>query len=530
MKIDANDKQSLKPAIKKNSVAASLKSVELIELFADNLDFNLRLLKHENRLLHNIYYKSNETCVELTSKLTILVIDQIQKEFEDFFTKNESCDLTKLSNSNDEVIFAVIKLIVKIKTLKEKASCLQTEDLSAGSKLLNFSMKFNETSSHIFSNYLETIKAGFVETSEFSNDCSVHEHVKKVCKVLKLVKKYDEYLFEPIKISCDLNNLSTEKKVHDTSSHTYRENIKFRLNSLGKKAQKSELEFDDFTEEEEDAIERFKIMNRRSREGTGAHDLEADAMEIIKNEEFEHSREWTFAKYYLLIIEKLGDFLYEEVEKLMTNSSAKSATEKIGLPTLHLTKNLSRKFSDLVGHETSQSFPQVKASFKASIFLINNFDFILTFTHDIEINASIKKKDANFETALKKSIETSIQKTNDLYSYLNSKWEKYKQTDNQSSKYRRKEEFMFLFKETLEMLFKCLIHNSTINENVRNLTKVNLGNILEDLNLKGDLSIILNELHIKNDEKKNYKDLIIERIFPKINESTMYAKKREIKL
>ena len=471
------------------------------------MDFSLKLLKHENILLNNIYCKSYETRVDLISKLTILIIDQIQKEFETFFTKKESCDFTKLSNSDDEVLAAIIKLLAKVQSLKEKASCLQTDDLSSASKLLNFSMKLNETSSQVFSSYLEAIKTGYFNTFELPYDSNIHEHVRKVCDVWRLIKKNEKYLLEPIKIACESNYLSTEKESADSGGH--REHLKQRLKEFGKKRLKSSLENESIEEEDANAMAAYQRSNRRGRIEHSEENIESAAIEMIQKEDFEFSPEWTFAKYYLLIAERLEEFLNDEVEKVVMSSSSTK-------PSLSIAKSITRQFST-----QSPNFKLYKKSFKASLFLVNNFDCILSFTEEINIKSTMKKKDTNFEAALKKNIDSYICKTNELYSYLNSKWEKYKQADNQSSKNKRKDEFLVLFKETLEMLFKIVILNENSNETARNLTKEHLGTILDDLDLSGDLSSILIGLQISNDYKKRYKDLTLEKIFPPFNTSSM---------
>ena len=75
-----------------------------------------------------------------------------------------------------------------------------------------------------------------------------------------------------------------------------------------------------------------------------------------------------------------------------------------------------------------------------------------------------------------------------------------------------------MFKETLEMFFKTVVLNKNSNFTLRDMVKENLGSILEDLDLSGDLGIILKELQIKNENylenKKTYKKLVVEKIFP----------------
>jgi hypothetical protein len=482
--------------------------VEYIELFADNLEFSLKLLKHENIIINNIYRKSYETRVDLTSKLTILVIDQIQKEFETFFNKKESCDFTKVSNSDDEVLAAIIKLIVKVQNLKEKASCLQTDDLNSASKLLKFSLKLNETSSQIFSSYLEVVRKGNAISFELPHDSNVHEHVSNVCGKWRLIKKYEKYLLEPMKIACQSNLLNSERETAEASGH--REHLKNRIKDFGKKRIKSSMESDDISEED-DNLEKYQRSSRRGRTEHNDTIMESAAIEMIQKEDFEYSPEWTFAKYYLLIEEKLEEWLMTECEKLLENHASIPSSIMPGL-------SLSRMFSS-----QGSNFKQLKKEFKVLTFLVNNFDFILNFVDEINVKNMMKKKNSNFESVLKKNIEAQVNKANGLFDFLNAKWDKYKMAENQSAKQKRREEFRHLLKDVIEILFKTPILVKNTSDMLRNLVKERMDAILDDFDSCGELGIMLNDLDIRNDNysesKKSSKNVTLEKIFPNFDYS-----------
>jgi hypothetical protein len=428
------------------------------------------------------------------------VIDQIHKEFENFFTKKESCDFTKISNSDDEVLVAIIKLIEKVHNLKEKASGLQTEDLSSTSKLLKFSLKLNETSSQIFSCYLEIVRKGYFNGLEIPHDSNVHEHVSNVCSKWRLIKKHEKYLLEPIKIACETTTNALERRTSDAKSPKSPKNL--LSNTLGKKKLKNSFEGENISEEEMDISEVEKYKNSNSRKRAEYSNLAAEtfAIEMIQKEDFEYSPNCTFAKYYLLIEEKLEEWLMTE-------------TERVALNSISLTRTMTRTLSN-----NGPTFKQLKDEFKIAAFLLNNFDYILSFVDEINVKDFMNKQNPKFESALKNKIEIQINKTYNLCNFLNSKWNKYKSGDIHISTLKRKEEFKKMFKETLEMFFKTVVLNKNSNFTLRDMVKENLGSILEDLDLSGDLGIILKELQIKNENylenKKTYKKLVVEKIFP----------------
>lgn len=186
--------------INKNHSSAS--SAQCIEMFERTLDFSLKLLKHENILVASIYCRSPETRVDLISRVTILVINGIMIEFEHFFT--HELDFTKIANNGGNVVVGITNLLMKVANLKEKATCLQTEDLSSASKLLQFSIRLNEMSSHVFFTYLEVVRTGYFNESIVPIDCSVHEHCVKTLELCRVLQKNVRGIGEAVKKACDM--------------------------------------------------------------------------------------------------------------------------------------------------------------------------------------------------------------------------------------------------------------------------------------------------------------------------------------
>ena len=96
-----------------------------------------------------------------------------------------------------------------MQNLKEKASCLQTADLSSASKMLQFSMRLNEMSGQIFGTYLEVVKTGDLNQLTVPTNCSVHEYCVQTLAVCKLMNRHDKALMDSVKKACDAN---TDKK------------------------------------------------------------------------------------------------------------------------------------------------------------------------------------------------------------------------------------------------------------------------------------------------------------------------------
>ena len=318
--------------------------VEYIEVFAENLDFSLKLLKHDNLLIHYVYQHSNETCIELISKLTIQVIDFIQREFEVFFTN--SLDFTKLANNGNHVILAITRLIIKVHNLKEKTACLQTEDLTSASKLLQFLLKLYEIGSQIFASYLDVVKAGFfenpVDIPEIIENYGLHTNVKKVCDIWRFINNHEKYLIESVCKACNSYMDNTERSAK-TIKAFFSKDKKNRMSRTTSQTSANGDDDEDIQDDDE-VLRRFQ-QSRRGRAEINEEDDNQDdeisnyvetqdetiAEQVIdrlimhkvneeNSENFEQSPKFYISKYYMLLIEKTLYFLYDETNKLTASS------------------------------------------------------------------------------------------------------------------------------------------------------------------------------------------------------------------
>ncbi|CAF0823841.1 unnamed protein product [Brachionus calyciflorus] len=190
------------------------KPVELIEIFSENLDFCLKVLKHEKILIREIYSKSKETQNELISKLTLLVVEEIKKECEIFF-KN-SLDFTKFTNISDNVISSITRLKIKIKHLIETTSCIQTSDLASGFSIIQFSLRINEIASQIFQTYLSVVQTGYLNTSNVPNNSALHPYCVKICDTWAFIRDNESFVVDSIMLTCDSIENAKKKRQSKT--------------------------------------------------------------------------------------------------------------------------------------------------------------------------------------------------------------------------------------------------------------------------------------------------------------------------
>lgn len=408
------------------------KPVEYIEMFAENLDFSLKLLKHDNLLIQRVYVNSEETRIELISKLTSMILDQIQKEFENFFT--HSLDFTKPANNGNHVILAITRLLVKVQNLKEKTTCLQTEDLTSTSKLLQFSLKLNEVGSQIFSSYLDVVKLGYYESVDedvgVPENSSIHVYCRKFCDMWKYMIHYETFLADSVRIVCDGYSILTKSPKQSNA-------IIGSILKLGRKKDRSdsmredergEDEGDDDVIDDDEALRNFQQRNRRGKEESKPDDDDDDEVaktvepinEDLSNkviervfltktkeaeaEEFHQSPKYYFAKYYIMLIEKFESFLDDEVSKMCKQESQLS----------HL----------LSSSQFSANFNNHIKSLRAHVFYINNLEHVKQLAVSWKLMQNMKRVNSNFESDLNDKIEAHIQKACLVFDYLSLKWAK----------------------------------------------------------------------------------------------------------
>ena len=534
----------------KSSSKNPSKPVDYIEVFADNLDFSLKLLKHENVLIRSIFCKSEETCVELISILTILIMDQIKEEFERFF-KN-SCEFSKVSNNGEEVVEAIIRLIIKVFNLKEKTTCLQTKDLSSASKLLQFSMRLNEIGSQIFYTYLDVIESGNYNTYDICYNCSIHEYLIKVCNVMRFINENEKYLVDSIKLTS--NTLLTESTKKDKKD-------KHNNDNEDKNSQSND-------QEDIDDIDPMELYQRSARGGGRKQNLAMQDLNEIQEmksslskdddeeeEDFIKSSKSHFARFYSNFIERSIKFLNQEATKstssnqplLYSNSSMSASTTS--LTSFALSNNTSM----------SNNFISHVKTLKSNIFLINNENYLIDFIdNDVKIKENIIKLNPSHSliNTIKDNINNYIEKSFDLFKYIQSKWAKalaeglysnittsndvfnessFDNNENEpneidkssnpklnrrsfkygfmDSKRKRKEEFLRIIKECIDVCAKIVI----LNQNTCNLFKEKVKNalnpIFQTLESNGDLGEIALALNVRY-EKSNISDLLFNKMFP----------------
>lgn len=177
------------------------KPIEFLELYIEDLGFNLKLLHHEITLIQIVFYNSIETQVQLVSELKVFFIDILHKEFEKFF--EVKLDFSKMSNCDDSVIIMVMLMLTRIYRVKEKLNVDgQHEDMTSTTKLLQFCMRTSEICSPLFLNYLETIRVVSDETTitTWPANFGTHPYIIKLCTILRMICQNEVALADAIRI------------------------------------------------------------------------------------------------------------------------------------------------------------------------------------------------------------------------------------------------------------------------------------------------------------------------------------------
>jgi hypothetical protein len=177
------------------------KALEYIALFAENLNFFLKMLSHEVGLIKEIF-SDDETKQVLVNKLTLLVIENIQTEFEDFFLN--ACDYKCMHNNGHEVVREMINLILKVKNLKEKTNFLQANDMHSAFRFINFEMQLDELSAIIFKVFLDSVRTGQFNSYKVLINLNVHSFTVQTLQCLRIIYLNRTQLANVISIACSL--------------------------------------------------------------------------------------------------------------------------------------------------------------------------------------------------------------------------------------------------------------------------------------------------------------------------------------
>ena len=189
------------------------KPAEIIEIFSQNLDFCLKVLSHEKLLINSIFKSSVDSCNELVSKLTVLIMEEIKRECEIFF--RNSLDFTKFTNISNNVVYSIIGLKLKIKNLIDSTSCIQTSDLASGSSIIQFSIQINQIAAQILETFLSVIQTGYLNTFDVPNNASLHPYCEQVCQTWSFIRQNEFVIKDSISLVC--NSIQPNNDILDVS-------------------------------------------------------------------------------------------------------------------------------------------------------------------------------------------------------------------------------------------------------------------------------------------------------------------------
>jgi hypothetical protein len=223
---------------------------------------------------------------------------------------------------------------------------------------------------------------------------------------------------------CDETDLKAQDSIQKMKS------LFTRASRPSKKSSVAEDEDEDDAMDEEEEMRMMQRMRRGNRGGGGGEEAreetnheenESEKEEIAdkvadlliltrqaeeSEEDFLQSSKFYFSKYYMLILERLQNFLEEETNKLLSTG-----------PSINISFLSSSPFSN--------SFNNLVKAFRAHIFLANNLEHLIQVAEGMNLLSSFKKIDAGFESSFRAVIDSSLDKACELFAYLSAKWTKW---------------------------------------------------------------------------------------------------------
>jgi hypothetical protein len=542
-----------------SSLSASFKSkpVECIETFADNLDFGLRLLTHETQMLKFIYRNSTDTFNDLSSKFAVLIIEQIQKEFEEFLTN--ICDFTKTCNSGADVIYSLMILLIKVQHLKEKTNCLPREDLMTASKFLGFTMRLNEISAQIFSAFIDVVKRGHFMEFSIPENSSLHESTLRTCHFLNKLIENQEYLNEILKIVYEtkLIKLTGGGLKHEQQQKHEQEHVEEQQDEEEKKEVEWLMALE--KEEGEEEGEETAVNNNEPHPDNLQHHhhhklssylklkfkrlknkINHDSASITGSMESLPTDSFYLAAYTQAIVDKHKEYLIEETQKTLHETSLLYNHQKLNI----------KKFLSNGSRSNANRFKSIQNEFlKSYLFLVNNLEHTVDqlANNQSAIYETIKVDvDVQFESSFNQLIQDYLDKSCEAYRLLERKWLKLLNNRDEEQqqhqfhlkfhhhqnlalkKTRKLDSFMKLLRETLQVSMETAIKKPETNQIFKQVVIHYLDPILSSIgddHLNDDWvkTVLINEKHknrmlLLNHQTKNdippLKSLIYERMFP----------------
>lgn len=343
-------------------------------------------------------FSDEETKTVLINKLTLLIVENIQSEFEDFFHK--------LCNNGHEVVREIINLTLKVVHLKEKTNFLQANDMHSAFRFINFEMKLDDLSAVVLKVYLESIKAGDFNSKQVQFDLNVHLFCVQTMKCLRIIHLYRIPLANAIAITCN---------------HIDPQNLN-----------------DSETSNLSDVLAQRREIKRQ-----------------ISNES--NDSDFQFSIYFDHIIDGISQFLANEANKIELDSD--------GLDHINF-----------MSSNSLNTFKMLLKYFKVNVFLINNFDFVQKFLHDLKISSNQQSK---LKIDLEKCMETACQ----VFDFILQKWTKLAKRNKEKNKTKRKKsEIEFMIKETLYVCRRVLIANEKSKSVFKECVQFNLKPIIKQFN------------------------------------------------
>jgi hypothetical protein len=307
----------------------------------------------------------------------------------------------------------------------------------------------------------------------------------------------------------------------------------------------------------------MELYQRSQRSGRGKVQFEAPEQQLMNQlvvndeteDDFLRSIKCHMARYTSHFINRVLKFLNDEALK-----SIGASQSFLFSTTSSITSSLSSTFNLTTAGMSNNFITHVK-TLKANIFLINNESFMMDFVEkelkSAEVLNKLHSKDTNPLNTLKQNINVYLEKAFDLFNYIESKWTKavaegiYAQEEfggagsgssstNQGggdestkenklakrpsvkysfmdTKKKRKEEFIRMIRECIDISSKVTIVNEKTNQNFREKVKAVLLPIFCALESTGELAeIAVGTFNVRSSEQppENVKELLLNKMFP----------------
>ena len=130
------------------------------------------------------------------------------------------------------------------------------------------------------------------------------------------------------------------------------------------------------------------------------------------NEEFEYASKYYFAKYLIVLLDRLVYFLVEQTDQFDSDLS------------LNISQSMKSTHNFYKLHEYKENLKQ----FKSHIFLLNNIEYIRKFLNGLNLSELFLQINKNFEYNMTRNMNVNIERACGIFRYLERKWKKTTQS------------------------------------------------------------------------------------------------------